>query len=423
MLLFAVLLLALPASAQPEVVTESVTLQQCYEWAKLKSEDLKIRREDIAQSDARARAALGTALPRVEWELNDTFQDPAGVRRLERQGFGGFVQKEQVESKFTLTQTLFSGFKERAATTGFRKESARDALLLERAEKRLYERTAAAFYDVLLNETEQGSTQASLTSARDRVKELKGFLKLGKARDSEVFSAHSQQMALQAALRRSEARAGGARDELSRLTGRDLSAAPLIDALASPVPLLPLEEALDAARGRADLRARREDAAAKERRVRFESASYWPSLDLTGSYYTRRATFLSAIDWDLKLTAKVPLFQGGAVSARVKGARAAQRQAELALLELESEVITAVRSLHRELAAAVDEAAALADAARSAQDGYDALMKEYKLGLVTNLEVLTALDLLQLRRRERDSSLYRTKRLFVQLGVAVEKLR
>src|SRR5687767_4628543 len=95
-------LLAFPASFLDDASLEpsSVTLLQCYDWAKERSENLKIRREDIAQSDARARAALGGALPRLDWELTDTWQDPSGVDELEKKGFSGFVEKEQVESKF-----------------------------------------------------------------------------------------------------------------------------------------------------------------------------------------------------------------------------------------------------------------------------------------------------------------------------------
>ncbi|MBI4346062.1 MAG: TolC family protein [Elusimicrobia bacterium] len=409
-------LAAAPAAAS------TVTLRECYDWAVARSEELAARAADIEVSRARARVSLASALPRLDWNLTDTYQDPGGVRELEQRGFGGFVGKEQIESKFTLTQPVFSGLREQSARAGFKREAERDRLNLRRAESRLYERVAGAFYDVLSHETELASTGASLQLATNRVKELEGFLRLGKARASELYSARAQAAALRAALDQLSARIGSAREDLSRLTGRDVAESPLQDELVFPPPAPTLDEALAAARERADVRARREDVAARRLRVRYERGFRWPTIDLSGNWYTRRATFLDVIDWDLKLEASVPLFRGGGVAAAIKGAEAALRASEALLRELDNDVASAVRKLHRELSAAVLETRSLEDAASAAQDGYDALMKEYRLGLVTNLEVLTALDQLQAQKRARDAARYKTKRLYVQLGVAVESL-
>jgi outer membrane protein len=414
----ALFIAAAAASAAP--ITSTVTLSQCYDWARERSEELRVRREDVEVSRQRARASLAGALPRLEWELVDTFQDPDGVRELQSQGFGGFVQREQIESKFSLTQPLFSGLREHSARSGFKREKARDELLLSRAEKRLYERTAELFFGVLAQESEAASTAASLRLATSRARELEGFLRLGKARDSEVFSAQAQAAALRASLEAGRARIGTARDELSRLTRRDLSEAPLSDEPAPTAPP-PVDEALARARSRADVRALREDLEAKRRRVAYERGLYWPSVDAVGNYYTRRAApFMRAIDWDVQLKLNVPIFQGGAVSASVKSAQAAERAALASLEGLEADVEASVRKLHRELAATLEQSSALDAAARAARDAYDALMKEYRLGLTTNLEVLAALDQLQAQSLARDAARFRLKRLAASLAVAVE---
>jgi len=49
------------------------------------------------------------------------------------------------------------------------------------------------------------------------------------------------------------------------------------------------------------VQASREDLHANEWRIRYEKGSYWPSLDLLGKYYTRRATFMKEIKWDVTL--------------------------------------------------------------------------------------------------------------------------
>ena len=421
MLPFSLLLLFLAPSAHSQTDASTVTLRQCYDWALLHSEDLKRGGEDIEQSRQRARGAGAGVYPRLDFNISETFQDPAGVRTLESRGFSGFVQKEQSESHFAVAQTLFSGLKEFSALKGFRAESERDALRLRRARAALYERTAASFFSVLGLETEAANIADGLRLALDRVKELADLKRLGKARQSELYTAQAHAAALKAALSHSEAGIASARAELSFITGMDLARRPLEDAPAEPaVP--PLEEVLAKARERSDRQALLRQAAADELRVRYELGNYWPSLDLLGRYHTRRATFMKEIAWDALLSLRLPLFQGGRVAAAVEGARSAQRQTQLTIAELERLTSYQVRRLHGELAGALNEAKAQEESAQAAQKSYDSLREEYKLGLVTNLDVLQALDLLQDQRAARDAARLRVKGLAVSLGVATESL-
>jgi protease secretion system outer membrane protein len=397
-------------------------LRQVYDWALARSEDLKSGEEDVEQSRLQARAAMAGLFPKLDWELTDVWQDPAGVRRLDAQGFGGFVQKEQQESRLVARQPLFSGFKEFSAYSGFRRQTERDRLRLQRARRELFATVAASFYDVLDREAAAANAAEGVALAQDRIKDLRGFLKLGKARDSEVFTAQARAAALKAGLRRARADVASAREELSFLAGRDLSAAALSDDLGDRPEPGALDAALAQARERSDLRARREDVSAAEKRVRYERGSYWPSLDLTGKYYTRRATFMKEINWDVTLNATVPIFSGGRTSADVDRASSALRQSRLRLEQLDRRIAYEVKRLHGEFTASLEESQAQEEAAQAAQKSYDALREEYTLGLVTNLDVLQALDLLLSQRRQRDAARFDVRRRLVSLGTATEAL-
>jgi outer membrane protein TolC len=410
------------AVAAPAVVGDSVTLRQCFEWATNRSEDLKIREEYIVQAKARARTALADALPRVEWQFRNTWQDPNGVDELNRQGFGGFVEKNQMESNFSVQQPLFSGGREFAARSGFTRESTRDTLRLQRATRELFERTAEAFYRIVTEETNHINTHRTLTLAQERVKDLRSFLRLGKARESELFSAQARAAALEGTMRQIAGRLLIAREELSFLTGQDLTARPLLDEIPSPPAVGTLEQALAQAGSRTDVKAQREEVEARKLRTRYERGSFWPNADIEGRYYTQRATFLDVIDWDILLSLNVPIYQGGAVEARVKEAQSAERQARWTLEEMERRIASTIRRTHGELSAALEETAALQEAAQAAQKSYDALRKEYRLGLTTNLEVLEALDQVQTQQSAFDTARLRAKQHYLRLGVAVEKL-
>jgi outer membrane protein len=402
--------------------SSSVTLRQCYEWAREQSEDLKIRGEDIQQSQARARRAIGSAFPQVDWKFTDTWQDPAGIKKLETKGFSGFVEKDQVESRFTAKQPLFSGLREFSARAGFERESERDRLRMERAERELFEKTAHAFYAVIGYETDRTNTIITYDLAEGRLKELKGFLKLGKSRDSEVFTAKAHASALKGQFDQIQGNVASSREELSYLTGHDLSMLPLSDENPLPTALPDIKDVLSRAHERSDLRAQREDVAGRKLRVRYERGSYWPTADLTGNYYTKRATFLKDIDWDVVLEVGVPLYRGGKVSAAVREALSAYRQSLFALQQLERQVTFVVRKTLGDLGAAIQEAQSMEEASEAAGQSYDSLLKEYRLGLVNNLDVLQALDFLQTQQNARDSARLKAKRLFIQLKVATEEI-
>jgi len=87
------------------------------------------------------------------------------------------------------------------------------------------------------------------------------------------------------------------------------------------------------------VQASREDLHANEWRIRYEKGSYWPSLDLLGKYYTRRATFMKEIKWDVTLALSVPLFEGGRTTANMRRAASAYRQSQLMLEELQRQVL------------------------------------------------------------------------------------
>jgi outer membrane protein TolC len=411
-----------PAVAAAEAAGEPVTFSLCHKWSEARSESLKLLEEDVRQARARARAALGGALPRLEWDLTDTWQDPKGVEKLEAKGFSGFVEKDQVESKLSLKQPLFSGFREFSASAGFKHESARNALRMRTAARDLYELTAEAFYAVLDQEAQRENTAAAYKLAKDRVKDLGGFRRLGKARDSEVFTAEARAEALNAQVQQLNAAIVSAREDLSFLTGQDLSARPLTDEMAEVSAVAPLEEVQDKTRNRSDIKALREEVAARALRVRYERGSYWPGADVTGNYYTKRPTFMDDIGWDVVLSLRVPLFQGGTVAAQVKEAKSALAQAQLSLEEGERRALHAVRKTRAELASALLERESLESAAKAAEKSYAALQAEYKLGLVTNLDVLQALDFLVAQKSARDAAGFRAKLLSIQLALSTEQL-
>ena len=397
--------------------TPPLDLKHCYDLAVQQSEPLKRQREDIARSQSQARAALGGAFPHVFWKWSDLRQDGSG---LDSGNAGGLLEKNQVESKFSLQQPLFTGLKEFSAYAGFKKQEARDEWRLRQAELQLYDEVSRAYYDVVALESALANNATSVALSQDRLAELKSFFRLGKSREGEIFSAESQLAALKAIQVRLKGQIRVARETLSFLTGREMGAAVLAqDAIASPEPVTLY---LNRSAGRPDLEAQRQEIMAQTLRVRYEKGSYWPMANLSGNYYSQRPAFYDPVHWDVMLNLDVPLFQGGTVQARVKDARSGLQQAQLDLEYLERQVQSGVRKAYEAWTASLDESTSLGEAYQAAKKSYDAQRREYRLGLVTNLDVLNAMNLMQTAKRAWDDAGVESQRRYVALVVATGAL-
>jgi outer membrane protein TolC len=402
----------------PRTHGEGIDLRRCYEWALTSHEGLARQRETIAQSQARGRVALSGALPTVAWEWRGTRQDTRGLQN----SFGGFIERDQVESKFTLDQSIYHGFREWSARAGFKKEAARDLLLLKRAEVLLFADVATLYYNAVGLQNAVTDTDNARRLAEDRVTDLKDFLRLGKTRASEVHSAESQAARLRAEVTRLKSRLRGARTELSFLTQRPLGDAALPDDLDAVPGDQPLEKFLKAAQRRSDLEAQRRDAEGREYNLRYERADRYPTLGLTAHWYTRRPTLFEPVDWDASLSLRAPLYQGGRTVGTVAEIRSQKKQSELYLKELTRRVDTDVRRAYDDWVDSGAEIADLATARKAAEASHAAQIKEYRLGLVTNLDVLMALQTLLDAKRALDDARIESRRRYVALMVAAEVL-
>jgi NodT family efflux transporter outer membrane factor (OMF) lipoprotein len=147
---------------------------------------------------------------------------------------------------------------------------------------------------------------------------------------------------------------------------------------------------------------RRPDIAAAERRaasasaqIGVETAAWFPSLTLTGSYgfaANELSGLLGASSsvWSLGVSAAQLLFDGGATNARIKGARAAYDQA---VAEYRQTVLAAFQDVEDQLASQrtlAREYELRRQAAADADQAATILLNQYKEGQVGYTDVVTA---------------------------------
>jgi outer membrane protein len=407
--------------AQPEPASvRALTLDDGYRLALRQSEALRGRAERIEQAEARYGQALGAALPRLSFNASQLYQDAGG--RSDSGVGSNLTLRRRPESKFTLRQPLFSGFREFAAMSASRAEQSGERRRLERARALLYLDVARAFYLVLQTERDLANLDVLLGLLDDRLRELRERERLGKSRRSELLSLESRRDAVAAERSLTDGDAASARELLAFLTGEDVSGARLEDPLPDDFPPDAEAPLLEKADARADVLAFRDDVEARRQELRVAKGAFYPNAGLLGNYYTKRVGTQSAIDWDVLLSLEVPLFQGGATRAQAREARSRLTEAELAWEEVRREARREVKDARVRLAASLEQAAGLRSAFAKAEESYRLHVKEYRLGLVNNLEVLQALDEMESRKRDSDRAAIRGKLLRFELLSAAEAL-
>ena len=127
------------------------------------------------------------------------------------------------------------------------------------------------------------------------------------------------------------------------------------------------------------------------------------------------------MNWDVQLSLTVPLYAGGGIQSRVREALSQQLQAELSLNQARRLAQQEVRTVHAAVVFDLAQRDALEKSTEAARKSYEAQRQEYRLGLVTNLDVLQALTALQQNQRALDRVRFSAKLDFLRLQAAAAR--
>lgn len=363
------------------------TLSQCVDAALAQSESVGLAEEAVHRAEATYTELRAAVLPRLGAKGTERIQDTSGVPTGSN---STFTRRERPEASLYARQTVFAGFREFAALKAqdaFAEARAADLIV---ARWRLREDVARVFYTVVERDLEIQSLEALASLSRDRAAELRKRLAIGRSRESELISTEAQIADLDARLVSARGRRALGLEILRSLTGAEVST--VVDDTPSAGAPGPLEDWLSGLPGRPDLRAAQSEATARRHAVVSFRRVRWPSVIAEGNYYLKRTGFNEPIDWDVLVTLDAPIFTGGQVTGSVRAAESDRRATELRLSRARREAEREIRERYRTLTTLLDQAAALARAADLADENHRVQTRDYRLGLVTNLDVLSAMN-------------------------------
>jgi outer membrane protein TolC len=413
-ILFIVSLLSLSfAWAESVVVSGPLTLDACYRLALARSESVGLSEEEVRRGEAQYAQLRSGVLPSVGFRATDKLQDVSGVPSGADHTI---VRGDQFESAFYGKQTIFAGFREFAAMKGQKEEIVARQESVTRAKILLYEDVASLFFTVADRDREIESLKTLLRLSTDRVDELKKRVAIGRSRESEILSTESQSANLESRLELARGFREAALSVLNTLLG--IQATAIQDDQPEAVPPASLDSYIERVARRPDVqsaesrRVSRHHFAASARRI------YWPTLDLSGNYYLKRVGASEPIDWDALFALNAPFYTGGQTQSLVRSAESEERSATLQLSQVRREAEGEVRERHRNLLSLLSQIEKLKRSEDLAGRNYAAQQKEYRLGLVNNLDVLAALSTWQEAQSALDTALLAAKNVKIRLELA-----
>ncbi len=312
---------------------------------------------------------------------------------------GTYLKQEKFEDQKTLglnlTTSLYNGGRDRQliknADTGVK--IAENQRQLDRVS--LYMEVVDSYYTYLLNQNDTKNLELLRKQSLERTQEIRKRLQIGRSRRGELLQAEAQLASVdaqlfdaQGLLKQSEARflilTGISKDKASELK------------LDETVPVKSLEEYIELALSREDIKNKQLEIQQFEGDVKISKGSYLPTLDLLSNYYALKdggSTSSRDSDWDVGLNLTIPLYEGGVTQALVRETTAKKQSAEYQLTDYKKNIQIEITSRYELFHRYFDQIKACDLALQKAKSSYEETARDYRLGLVSNLDVLSSLNL------------------------------
>ncbi|MFH0985960.1 MAG: TolC family protein [Candidatus Omnitrophota bacterium] len=380
----------------------TLSLEECYRLALIQSETVAIQKEAISRATAQVFNAASQGLGNVDFIVNRSLQDHQKSNLT-----GDSLGDPNIhESKFTVSQPLFQGFKAIGALTGagsYRREQTEAWM---RAKELLYTDVARAFYNVLRYEHEIEINQGIRELLGKRIKELEEREKIGRSRTSEVLTAKTNLKILEADLASAQGALVTVRYLLEFLTGTELGERKLEEETSEEVSSQTLAEHLKMAAGRSDVKAAEQAVKTAWRGILVAQSGFWPTITFDHNQYMRREGTLSNLDWDTLFKFDVPLFSGGETVGQVKDSVSVLKQKKLSFSLARRQAELDIKQSYQIWLSAKETNGLLKEAVQNAEKNYEIQSEEYTRSLVSNLDVLAALESLHNTRQRQNLTYY-----------------
>ena len=396
-------------SAASERKTKS--LFDLYALAVARTERMAIEGENGVQAEAHRSAAFGKFLPSVNLSASKVYPSVnAG---------SGFAPKSTVA--LYAQQNIMTGLSE---ISQYRKAGSemkmREYTLRNSAGQLLLEVAAAHTNLVRITKTIRNREKIR-ENYRGIEGELRKRVAIGRSRPSELLQVQSQIYLLNAQIDSANNTLRQAQNVLSYLTGMPQPIAVEEEFSGGDRLSPPDAEPASLAAARFDVKAAQEQLDMASAGLTAAYGGFTPDIYISAGDRLYQKT-MNGHDYYVGLNATMPLFGGGQTLSAVKEARSQVRQAELTLSQTKRKAAQEITDAAGDYRSTKDQIEAYRKALDSAEMNYRTLLDEYRLKLVTIVDVLTALTNLETARDSYEGIVIDHAYSRISFGVAAGEL-
>jgi protease secretion system outer membrane protein len=220
-------------------------------------------------------------------------------------------------------------------------------------------------------------------------------VRVGRTRRGELLQAQAQLASAEAQIFNGRGLLQESEERFYRLSGLSRGGDIFTETIEVPADVRPLQDYLDLSARRVDVKNRELKVDLADLDVSQSKAQFLPTLDLASNYYfnKRNSTTFRDSKWDVGLTLNFPLFEGGANTARVRESVQKKEQAVYALADFKKSLEIDISTRYEVYRRYLDQVKAYDLAMEKAKNSYEETLRDYRLGLVSNLDVLSSLNL------------------------------
>ena len=383
-------LLLLPySSPQFAQAAESYSLKDAFLSAVMRSDNIGVQKELLVQASELKTQASGALFPTLGGSVSLLKQSPT----LDSEGVV-VSRSNQNTVKLSLSQPLFRGFRDFAALRQKGDQVEAQNFTLQNAAKQLFYDLATAFYNVLLQKGDEKNYLNEIEVNQKRLKELQAFYRIGRSQLSDVLTLKSNISSLEAQLESTRTQLETAKDVLAYMTGWNRDSA-LQDLETIPGESSPVTAYLSLMDRRPDIRLAVANVQSFEEGVPIARGAHFPSADIFGDYYLVAPQNVKTPDWDIQFLLTIPIFQGGVIQSQVRQALSAVRQYNHLLSDARKTAEEEIRTFYDAFVGDQRQMNKLTETVVITRETYEVEVRDYRNGLLTNLDVLQAITTFQ----------------------------
>jgi outer membrane protein TolC len=295
-------------------------------------------------------------------------------------------------AKLTLSQPLFAGGAEYAALRRAEQKARQGVKQQDGARIKVARDVISKVFQVLMAQAELKSTSELRELSRRRLKNIQGRVAIGRSKSADGLGAEVQVANADAQYEVARLGLDSAVRQLQSVTGKNGQT------VCEPVGKPPLaiktwDELRSRVHQRPDIQAADLGVTIADENIAIARAGHFPVLDLGGNYYVKRPESQKASgNWDVTLSASLPLYSGGLVSAKVNEAVAGVQKQRALTEQLKRLAEDEARELWEVVTTGLLQLNSLEDAAKKSTQYYQIMASDERKGLASSLETLQVLN-------------------------------